>query len=231
MTHAEVVRKMDMAFSEWQWSPSFGGQAWANIAKGWLRLNRAKTRDELYVAIDHVYDLQHNTDTVFNKLKSYYSDGSHRWIKQALDFKANILSMQELIPRVSGSMKKIAQPFLQAIGDGPKETTKPNTPPMVQDINTQNLIEGDKYTITETGNIQALKDIPQIKVKKGDIGGYVSGYKNLSQIGSCWVYSDATVFGNATISNNAIVRGNVVVKGDAIVKGGNVVMDDTILGV
>lgn len=128
LTRHQTVRLFEEAYSKANWNDGYGGEAWANIARGWMRLNTAKTKDEIYVAIDHVYDLQHNTDSVFNKLKKYYISerGGYRWIKEALDLKASILSMQELVPHLSGSMKKLARPFLQAIGDGPKKEENPN---------------------------------------------------------------------------------------------------------
>jgi hypothetical protein len=63
------------------------------------------------VAIDHIYDLQHNTDTVFNKLKSYYK-GGYRWIKTALDDKANVKSYHNLLNKASGTVKAMALPVL-----------------------------------------------------------------------------------------------------------------------
>ena len=63
------------------------------------------------VAIDHIYDLQHNTDTVFNKLKSYYK-GGYGWIKTALDDKANVESYHSLLNKASGTVKSMALPIL-----------------------------------------------------------------------------------------------------------------------
>ena len=150
-SRGEVVKEMYKIFTDYSWSSSYGGPAWAGIAKGWSRLYNAKRKDELYVAIDHVYDLQHNTDTVFNKLKKYYIGGGYNWIAEALDFKANIRSFQELIPRMSGSMKKIARPFLLAVGDGPKEdeiTEKPKEQKPTskkQEIDITNLLGDEVY--------------------------------------------------------------------------------------
>lgn len=64
-------------------------------------------------AIDHIYDLQHNTDTVFNKLKSYYREGSgYGWVKKALDDKANVKSYYELLPKASGTIRTVAPRLL-----------------------------------------------------------------------------------------------------------------------
>ena len=52
--------------------------------------------------------------------------------------------------------------------------------------------------------IKALKDFNN--VKNGDIGGYVEGEKNLSQLGDCWIYDNAVVRDNAKIYNNAVIR-------------------------
>ena len=57
--------------------------------------------------------------------------------------------------------------------------------------------------------IQAIKDFAN--VKKGDKGGWVSGYHNLSQEGDCWVYNEAKVYNNARIMDNARIRNNAEV--------------------
>ena len=48
------------------------------------------------------------------------------------------------------------------------------------------------YNGTTVYRIRALEDIEnkldfQLDVKKGDLGGWVSGYHNLSQQGKCWI--------------------------------------------
>ena len=63
------VELADILFLNGEWASSYGGKAWADIAKGWLNLDQAQTFQQMMVQIDHVYDLQHNTDTVFNKLQ------------------------------------------------------------------------------------------------------------------------------------------------------------------
>ena len=61
--------------------------------------------------------------------------------------------------------------------------------------------------------VKALRDFND--VKKGDIGGYVEGEKNLSQLGDCWIYDNAVVSDNAQVCNNARVYGNAYVFGNA----------------
>lgn len=90
--------------------------------------------------------------------------------------------------------------------------------------------------------IQALKDFSN--VKKGDIGGYVESYDNLSQEGNCWIYDDAKVYedaqiyeyaqiygsaevyGSTKVSGNAYVYGSAFVYGSAIVHGNAKVYED-----
>jgi acetyltransferase-like isoleucine patch superfamily enzyme len=52
-------------------------------------------------------------------------------------------------------------------------------------------------------------------VKKGDLGGYVGGYHNLSQSGDCWAYGNAIIGDCAKVSENAHVHQNARVYGDA----------------
>lgn len=61
--------------------------------------------------------------------------------------------------------------------------------------------------------IRALKNFEG--VEKGDLGGYVAGYKNLSQKGNSWVKAPAMVLNNAKILDNATVSGPSVVGDEA----------------
>jgi hypothetical protein len=45
--------------------------------------------------------------------------------------------------------------------------------------------------------IKALRDIDlfgDYKIFKGQLGGYIEGYHNLSQEGNCWVFSPAKIY-------------------------------------
>ena len=76
------------------------------------------------------------------------------------------------------------------------------------------LIPSDKEGLYR---IKALRDFND--VKKGDIGGYVEGEKNLSQLGDCWIYDNAKVYDNAEVCDNAQVCGKAKVYGNAYVFG------------
>ena len=77
--------------------------------------------------------------------------------------------------------------------------------------------------------IKALKDFGMLK--KGDLGGWVESYDNLSQTGLAWihgyamacnyamVYGDAWVCGKALVYDNAQVFDHAKVCGNAIVNG------------
>ncbi len=53
--------------------------------------------------------------------------------------------------------------------------------------------------------IRALKSFGN--VKKGDLGGFVEGYHNLSQDGNCWIYDGSICCNNAKVSDNAKLKG------------------------
>lgn len=89
--------------------------------------------------------------------------------------------------------------------------------------------------------IRALRDIPEIDVNKGDLGGFVASQISLSHSGNSWVFEGgyiganaiveddaivgdgATVTGTAHVKDNAVICHGVVVDGDAVV-GGDVVV-------
>jgi len=93
----------------------YGGRAWANIAKGYQKLDKASSLDDQIVYIDHIFDLQHNTDSVLNKVKSYGdSMGRHTWIGFALENKKHAKSLFALIHNASPTVKSFAARVIKA---------------------------------------------------------------------------------------------------------------------
>lgn len=133
MTLAEWITLCGKLFKDGAWYRGYGGRAWYRICEGWLMLNRATSisgnfaaismlqkgskmpdvQIPMGVAIDHIYDLQHNSGSVLNKLKSYYEDGGYNWLSESLDFKRYIKSLHELLPFTSSALKSIALPILK----------------------------------------------------------------------------------------------------------------------
>jgi hypothetical protein len=74
------------------------------------------------------------------------------------------------------------------------------------------LIPSDKEGLYR---IKALRNFGD--VKKGEIGGYVSGEHNLSHSGLCWIYDDAKVYDDALVSANAKVYDNARLYDKAVV--------------
>lgn len=86
-----------------------------------------------------------------------------------------------------------------------------------------------KYYLTGKSSASALSKTPIYRiiacrdimtnnglVKKGELGGYVSSEKNLSQEGSCWIFDNAKVIKDSSVSGNAIVAGNSIIVDSAI---------------
>lgn len=59
--------------------------------------------------------------------------------------------------------------------------------------------------------IQALRDIPEAGVKRGQIGGYVSHPAILSHEGACWIGGNAQAISNVQILDDAQIRDNAVI--------------------
>ena len=66
--------------------------------------------------------------------------------------------------------------------------------------------------------IRALRDIPEIDVGKGDLGGFVSSQTSLSHSGNSWVFEGGYIGGNAIVEGDAIVGDGATVTGTAHVK-------------
>lgn len=85
------------------------------------------------------------------------------------------------------------------------------------------ILKNDKINFngTDCYRIKAIKDFILYnykKVSKGDLGGYVSSDKNLSQEGKCWISKNSVVAENATVSDDAVINNSSKVYGNAVVK-------------
>jgi hypothetical protein len=123
LMNLQLAKLAKRAFTNTNWHHEYGGEAWANIVDGWIMLNNAKSYPEKMTAIDHVYDLEHNTGSVLNKHPEYvymkdvfkqhqpYGDKVPEFpnnLKRVLDHKASVTSPYEMIAYVSPAMKKLA---------------------------------------------------------------------------------------------------------------------------
>lgn len=108
-----AVQDMYYIFEEGRWQESYGGPAWANVCKGWMLLYDAREINDIQVYIDHVYDLQHNTGTAFNKYAEYEIENDFRWLNDSLAYKAQSSTPYELYLYASFSMKRLASRILK----------------------------------------------------------------------------------------------------------------------
>jgi len=109
-----IAKELFMPSEIWYVS-DYGGKPWADIADAWLKLNKANKYDDKTVWIDHVFDLQHNTDTVFNKIKEYADNNrSYDWIGDALEKKKHSRSLFDLINDASPSLYNISARIIKA---------------------------------------------------------------------------------------------------------------------
>jgi hypothetical protein len=108
----EAIHMMEELFLELDWEHRYGGKAWSNICDAWIKLYNAKTPEEIIIWVDHIYDLQHNSGVVFNKLDTYKEHGmdvttAYNWLKKALDKKKNMENIFDLVSRASPKMKEV----------------------------------------------------------------------------------------------------------------------------
>ena len=88
------------------------------------------------------------------------------------------------------------------------------------------LILDNTYYCTRKNyyRLMAIKDFSD--VSKGDRGGYVISYHNLSQKGECWVYDEARICDNARVYGKAKIHREALVSGKAKVFGNAIVTDN-----
>jgi hypothetical protein len=112
----EVSRQI-LDFERFDWHEMYAGEAWQAICDGWFRLYNSKpSSSEEQVAIDHIFDLEHNHGSVLDKMCEYRLDDAgeySEWLKWVLDHKRDAESMYELIPHASGAVSSMAQRALK----------------------------------------------------------------------------------------------------------------------
>lgn len=62
----------------------------------------------------------------------------------------------------------------------------------------------------ECRQIVAINDIPEISVKEGDAGGYISNNSLLTQDGYCWVDATSILLSGSMVKDNAVVTDSVI---------------------
>jgi len=85
-----------------EWRSQYGGKNWEKIANGLERLLNAEKIGDKIVAIDHVYDLQHNTGTVFTKVKDFAKhNDDFTWLQSALNYKRDATEPHVYLDNIS----------------------------------------------------------------------------------------------------------------------------------
>ena len=131
----DFARMSADAFNDLNWSQAYGGKAWADIAQGYIDLRQAlnnynpeapspssESAEKLIAAIDHAFDLEHNTGTVLNKV-NYFDVGGYNWIKKALDDKRDA-DMYSIASKASSDMRKLGHEVLKVAGIQDKQLKK-----------------------------------------------------------------------------------------------------------
>lgn len=147
----QLVETMKAVFKCKFWIVDFGGSLWSSIADAWLQLDSAKTTAQKSVAIDHILDLQHNNNSVFDKVQYFFKDGGYEWLGNLLSLKRHAKTPWELYDYASAGMQKIMAPYLKASGLGAKDVQNihPLFKKVTEEFNVRDLDSGTKKTIRE----------------------------------------------------------------------------------
>lgn len=99
------------AFNTFNWYPAFGGKRWVKICDAWLELNNQENKSlgVLAADIDYIFDIEHNTGLLFNKLKGF------DFLKDLLDFKRVAKYEYDLFEKVSPELKTFSAAILKDV--------------------------------------------------------------------------------------------------------------------
>lgn len=107
----DFIKDAKVIFEEDEiWEDGYGGESWSIICDAWLRLyraipNRKNRYQDIIIAIDHIFDLEHNNGNVFEKLVDYDTEN---WMKSAFIYRKLTSNPWQLYKYISKGMKKIA---------------------------------------------------------------------------------------------------------------------------
>lgn len=127
-TPVELVNFAKYAFTNFCWESQFGGKPWADVTKAWLKLYYAQTFGDKLVAIDHIFDLEHNNGTIFDKAREYrcsrdigeiYRPSGYwltrwDWIPVVLTFKAESKSLWDFWEYISPNLRRLLAKSMKA---------------------------------------------------------------------------------------------------------------------
>ena len=149
--HRSLVETMKAVFNCKFWKEDFGGALWSSIAEAWLQLDSAKTVGQKSVAIDHILDIQHNNNSVFDKVRYFYKNGGYEWLGNLLTLKRHAKTPWELYDYASADMQKIMAPYLKASGLGAKDAQNlhPLFKKVTDEFNVRELDSDSKETLRE----------------------------------------------------------------------------------
>lgn len=109
----EFMNLAKFLFENAEWNEKYGGKLWINIVNAYFMLKNANAKSKLFIAIDHVLDLEHNSGMLFDKVEKYAKNGSYDWLKNVVNYKAIIKSPKELLDKVSPQMKNLSLRAIQ----------------------------------------------------------------------------------------------------------------------
>ena len=108
---------------------SLPSDSWKKICNAWLNIYFSQTKPQLYVNIDHAFDLYHHNGMVLEKSLPFYKNKNLYWLIDGLDFKATH-GIYDLIKRCSSDLRRIALLALKSSNELKQETpNKPNSIP------------------------------------------------------------------------------------------------------
>jgi hypothetical protein len=153
---ARYIRLCHKLFGkDFEWNMYYGQGPWQSICEGWLRLAESlKGSSEEVIAIDHIFDLEHNNGSVFDKLTKYTKDGSVDWLEDILDHKATVMDIYQLLNNCSGSVRSLAVRVLKERYGKTKEVEgrKANEPVVVK--------KRGGVEVRVNGKLQSIKGQP-----------------------------------------------------------------------
>jgi hypothetical protein len=99
-----ITQSLNLINKTWRSDMTRRNTKWILLAEFVVKLNNAVTPKDIFLYINQIYNITHNTNfTIFDKFSNYYKE-----LKKAFDFVDSIQNINTLLPYIDQDLKQLA---------------------------------------------------------------------------------------------------------------------------
>lgn len=121
----KIVEMMSKSFEKLSWKSNrvvVPAEIWKDLADSWLELYKAKNDNDMFNAINKIYDIQFKNNSILGMSKIIYKAGrSSDWFEDAMKVNINKQTPWEIWNKSTGGLKSMFAEIIKGTGHGSVE--------------------------------------------------------------------------------------------------------------